>query len=53
MRCVADGALGKEIAGQLSISETTVRRTLREVFDKLGVRNRAQAVYEAHKRHLI
>ena len=53
MRCVAGGALGKEIAEQLAISETTVRRTLREVFDKLGVRNRAQAVYEAQKRHLI
>ena len=53
MRCVAGGAQGKEIAEQLAISETTVRRTLREVFDKLGVRNSSEAVAEALKRHLI
>ena len=53
MRCVADGARGKEIAEQLALSETTVKRTLREVFDKLGARNRAEAVSEALKRHII
>ena len=53
MRCVAGGAQGKEIAEQLAISETTVRRTLREVFDKLDVRNSSEAVAAALKRHLI
>ncbi len=53
MRCVAGGAQGKEIAEQLAISETTVRRTLREVFDKLGVRNSSEAVAAALKRRLI
>ena len=53
MRCVAGGAQGKEIAKQLAISETTVRRTLGEVFNKLGVRNSSEAVAEALKRRLI
>lgn len=53
MRCVAGGSQGKEIAELLAISETTVRRTLREVYDKLGVRNSSEAVSEVHKRHLI
>ena len=53
MRCVAGGAQGKEIAKQLAISETTVRRTLGEVFNKLGVRNSSEAVAEARKRRLI
>ncbi len=53
MRCVASGAQGKEIAEHLAISETTVRRTLRQVFNKLGARNSSEAVSEAHKQHLI
>lgn len=53
MRCVAGGAQGKEIAAQLAISQTTVRRTLREVYTKLGARNSSEAVAEALNRHLI
>ena len=53
MRCVASGSQGKEIAQQLAISETTVRRTLRQVFDKLGARNSSEAVSEAYKQRLI
>jgi len=53
MQCVAAGSQGKEIAQQLSISETTLRRTLRQVFNKLGARNSSEAVAEALKQHLI
>jgi len=53
MRCVATGLQGKEIAQELAISETTVRRTLRQVFNKLGARNSSEAVAEALKQHLI
>ncbi len=53
MRLVAAGSPGKEIAQQLAISETTLRRTLRQVFTKLGARNSSEAVAEALKRQLI
>ena len=53
MRLVAAGSPGKEIAQQLAISETTLRRTLRQVFTKLGARNSSEAVAEALKQHLI
>jgi len=53
MRLVATGSSGKEIAQQLAISETTLRRTLRQVFDKLGARNSSEAVAEALKQQLI
>ena len=53
MRFVAGGSPGKEIAQQLALSETTVRRTLRQVFNKLGARNSSEAVAEALKQHLI
>ncbi|MCM3141941.1 helix-turn-helix transcriptional regulator [Brevibacillus sp. MER 51] len=36
----------KEIAGQLFISEKTVRNHIRNVMQKLGVKGRSQAVVE-------
>ena len=53
MRLVAAGSSGKEIAQQLAISETTLRRSLRQVFNKLGARNSSEAVAEALKQKLI
>jgi two-component system nitrate/nitrite response regulator NarP len=48
------GALGSgrtnaELAGQLGVSVNTVKFHLRNLFDKLGVRNRAQAVQLWHE----
>ena len=53
LRLVAEGVTTDEIARQLSFSETTVKRTIRNVLDKLGVHNRSEAVAEAIRRNLI
>jgi len=53
MRLLADGASNARIASDLYMSETTVKRKLQEVFEKLAVHSRAQAAAEAVRRHLI
>jgi DNA-binding NarL/FixJ family response regulator len=50
---LASGMSGRQIAAQLFISETTLKRELRHTFNKLGVDNRAQAIAEACKRELL
>lgn len=48
---VGQGKSNKEIAGFLSISEYTVKNHLRSIFQKLGMKNRAQlAASYAHKK---
>lgn len=41
---LADGRLNKQIAGDLDITEATVKAHLTAIFRKLGVNNRAQAL---------
>ncbi len=53
LRLIASGVTTKEMARQLAFSETTVKRTLRGVFEKMGVRSRSEAVAEAIRRSLI
>jgi DNA-binding NarL/FixJ family response regulator len=53
LRLIADGVTTKEIASQLFLSQASVKRSVRIVFEKLGVRNRSEAVSEAYKRGLI
>ncbi len=53
LRLVASGLPTADIAAQLFLSPATVKRTLRQTFDKLGARNRSEAVAEASKRNLI
>ncbi len=53
LRLVASGITTKEVAQELAFSESTVKRVLRGVFEKMGVRNRSEAVAEAIKRSLI
>ncbi|PAX06763.1 helix-turn-helix domain-containing protein [Sphingomonas lenta] len=41
---LADGRLNKQIAGELDITEATVKAHLSAIFRKLGVLNRTQAI---------
>lgn len=53
LRLIANGVNTREVAKQLFLSEATVKRSLRQVFEKLGVRNRSEAISEAYKRKLL
>lgn len=53
LKWIAEGMSGKDIGYNLYISTSTVKREIRNIFDKLGVNDRAQAVSEAMKRQLI
>ncbi|MBA7582247.1 Transcriptional regulatory protein DegU [subsurface metagenome] len=53
LRMIADGITTKEIANQLFLSQASIKRSVRLIFEKLGVRNRSEAVSEAYKRRLI
>jgi len=44
LRFIFHGLTNKDIAAQLGISEGAVKASLRQLFDKLGVRTRAQLV---------
>ena len=50
---IANGTTTREIGTQLSLSEATIKRDVRLIFEKLGVRNRSEAVAEAYKRQLV
>jgi len=50
---VADGKSNSAIAKIMFWSETTVKRRVQELFDKMGVENRVQAAAEAGKRGLL
>jgi DNA-binding NarL/FixJ family response regulator len=52
-RLIADGKANKEIAAQLSLSEETVRRQVRNILSKLGVTDRTQAAMVGLKRGII
>ncbi len=53
LHLVAEGKSNSAIAKIMFWSETTVKRRVQELFDKLGVENRLQAVAEAGKRGLL
>jgi two-component system NarL family response regulator len=50
---VGEGKTSREIAGQLYISENTVRNHVRNILDKLGLKSRFEAVSWAHREGLI
>jgi DNA-binding NarL/FixJ family response regulator len=50
---VADGKTVVEIAGELGVSERTMRDYMQQIMGKLGVQSRAEAVAEAIRRGLI
>lgn len=53
LRLVAGGATNREIAGELSVGDETVKTLLARTFAKLGVRRRAEAVAAAYDRGLL
>jgi NarL family two-component system response regulator LiaR len=53
LRQLALGLANKEIAHALSISEETVKSHVGNVFSKLQVENRSQAIVQALKRRLV
>lgn len=53
LRIVATGASNKEIAGQLFITEGTVKNHLTNILGKLGVRDRTQAALRAKELGLL
>lgn len=50
---LADGQSNSDIAERLFISDSTVKRRIRSIFDRLGVNRRAEAVAEAVRRGLV
>ncbi|WP_225840331.1 response regulator transcription factor [Streptomyces sp. NK08204] len=52
-RLLATGLDNNEIAGAMEISVSTVKNYITSIFDKLGVRDRAQAVIAAYESGLV
>ena len=53
LRGMAQGLSSQEIAAQLAISDATFKRQLKAIFNYLGANDRAHAVAEAYRRHLL
>ena len=53
LRLLTSGRKDKEIAEELSFSEATIKRTLKAIYEKLGARNRAEAIAETMKHHIM
>ena len=53
LKWMADGKSNKEIAGELGISDRTVKTHLGHLFEKLGVTSRTEAIKVASRRGLV
>ncbi|MCH8088010.1 MAG: response regulator transcription factor [Chloroflexi bacterium] len=53
LKMVAEGRSSRDMASLLFISEATLKREFRHIFDAFGVNDRAHAVAEAYRRKLI
>jgi DNA-binding NarL/FixJ family response regulator len=53
LRLIAAGNANKEIAAHLSITEESVKSRVKNILDKLGARDRTQAVTVGLKRGII
>jgi DNA-binding NarL/FixJ family response regulator len=49
LQYLSSGASNREIAGQLYITENTVKRHVYNIFGKLNVSNRTQAALQAYR----
>jgi DNA-binding NarL/FixJ family response regulator len=52
LRCVFEGLINKQIAARIRVSQSSVKVTLQQLFDKTGVRTRSQLVRFAIERSL-
>jgi DNA-binding NarL/FixJ family response regulator len=50
---LANGATNRQIAAQLNLSENTIKTHLSNIFSKLAVQSRAEAVAVAYRRGLV
>ena len=50
---IGQGLTNREIAAQLQLTENTIKGYVKEIFAKLGARNRVEAVALARKRRLL
>ena len=53
VQLIAEGISNKQIASRLTIGESTVKTHLIHIFNKLGVKGRAEAVAEAARKGII
>ena len=53
LRRIVDGCSNRDIAGQLGLSEETVKRHLSNIFDKVGVSTRLELALFALANHLV
>jgi DNA-binding NarL/FixJ family response regulator len=53
LQCLSDGMSTREVAEHIHVSEETVKTYLKQIFRKLGVHDRTEAVAEAFRRGLI
>lgn len=53
LQLMAKGAANKEISAQLSIAQSTVKTHIANIFQKLGVNDRTEAVTQALKKGII
>ena len=53
LRLIAEGNANKEIAGQLSVSEDTIKGQVRNILSKLGAKDRTHAAMIGLKRGII
>jgi LuxR family maltose regulon positive regulatory protein len=53
LRLIADGLSNAEIAGKLVIAQGTVKRHINNIYGKLGVQSRTQAVAKAREIRLL
>lgn len=53
LRLMAEGRTNQEIGKHLHLSENTIKVIINEIYRRLGVRGRVEAVMEAHRRGLL
>ncbi len=53
LRLLREGFSNRQMASKLSVSESTIKTHLRNIFEKLGVNNRLQAVSRALELHIL